>query len=73
MWETRNDLLSFGDGNTAGNLETKPKAARGCGIRRPPNYVTRSPGVCNNNFCNTEILMLHFVAAEFLNVCSIGL
>ena len=23
MWETRNDLLSFGDGNTAGNLESK--------------------------------------------------
>ena len=34
MWETPNDLLSFGDGNTAGNSETKPKAARGCGIRR---------------------------------------
>ena len=30
MWETWNDLLSFGDGNTAGNLETKPKAAHGC-------------------------------------------
>ena len=25
MWETQNDLLSFGDGDTAGNLETKPK------------------------------------------------
>ena len=30
-----NDLLSFGDGNAAGSLETTPnKAARGCGIRR---------------------------------------
>ena len=29
-----NDLLSFGDGNAAGSLETAPKAARGCGIRR---------------------------------------
>ena len=28
------DLLSFGDGNAAGNLETTPKAARSCGIRR---------------------------------------
>ena len=34
MWWTRNNLLSFGDGNTAGSLETTPKAARGCGIRR---------------------------------------
>ena len=25
---------SFGDGNAAGSLETTPKAARGCGIRR---------------------------------------
>ena len=25
MWWTRNDLLSFGDGNTAGSLETTPK------------------------------------------------
>ena len=30
----RDDLLSFDDGNAAGNLETTPKAARGCGIRR---------------------------------------
>ena len=29
-----NDLLSFGYGNTVGSLETTPKAARGCGIRR---------------------------------------
>ena len=28
------NLLSFGDGNAAGSLETTPKAARGCGIRR---------------------------------------
>ena len=28
-----NDLLSFGDGNAAGSLETTPKAVRGCGIR----------------------------------------
>ena len=34
MWLTRNDLLSFGDGNAAGSLETTPKAARACGIRR---------------------------------------
>ena len=27
-------MLSFGDGNVAGSLETTPKAARGCGIRR---------------------------------------
>jgi len=26
--------LSFGNGNAAGSLETTPKAARGCGIRR---------------------------------------
>ena len=31
---TRNDLLSIGDGNAAGSLETTPKAARGCGIWR---------------------------------------
>ena len=34
MWETHNDLLSFGDGNNAGDFERTPKAARGCGIRR---------------------------------------
>ena len=28
------DLLSFGDGNAAGSLETTPKAACGCGIQR---------------------------------------
>ena len=49
MWETRNELLSFGDGNTAGSLETTPKAARvGYGVKMllpsAPNYVTRSPG-----------------------------
>ena len=49
MWKTQNDLLSFGDGNTAGNLETTPKAALvGYGVKiflpSPPNYVTRSPG-----------------------------
>ena len=27
-------VSGFGDGNTAGSLETTPKAARGCGIRR---------------------------------------
>ena len=30
----QNDLLSFGDGNAAGSLETTPKAAHGCGIQR---------------------------------------
>ena len=46
-----NDLLSFGDGNTAGNLETTLKAARGfvgyggkIFLLSPSNYVTRSRG-----------------------------
>ena len=50
MWETWNDLLSFGDGNTAGNLEARPGVVVGYGVKiflpSPPNYVTRSPG-CN--------------------------
>ena len=32
--DKENDLLNFGDGNAAGSLETTPKAARACGIRR---------------------------------------
>ena len=31
MWETRNDLLSFGDGNTAGKLETNQRSAMAAG------------------------------------------
>ena len=33
--------VRFGDGNAAGSLETTPKAARGCGIRRS-NYSSQS-------------------------------
>ena len=33
-WSDDVILLSFGDGNAAGSLETTPKAARSCGIRR---------------------------------------
>ena len=45
------DLLSFGDGNAAGNLKQhlRPRAVVGYGVKiflpSPPNYVTRSPGV----------------------------
>ena len=51
MWETRNDLLNFGDGNTAGNSwkqKLRPRAVVGYGVEIclpiPPKYVTRSPG-----------------------------
>ena len=44
---TRNNLLSFGDGNTAGNLETRPRAVVGYDVKiflpSPPDDVTRSP------------------------------
>ena len=33
MWEIRNDLLSFGDGDTAGNLETRPRVVVGYGVK----------------------------------------
>ena len=51
MWETRNDLLSFGDGNIQQEIwkqHLRPRAVVGYGayifIPSPPNYVTRSPG-----------------------------
>ena len=37
-WQKRNHLLSFGDGNTAGSLETTPRAANGCG-----NFSSHEP------------------------------
>ena len=63
MWLTRNGLLSFGDGNAAGSLETTPKAARGCGIRRK-NFCSQSSKLRHQItwfllFCFKSILIDH--------------
>ena len=69
----RNDLLSFGDGNAAGSLETTPRSVVGYSVNiflpSPQNYVTRSPscprkhamtsGLVSNSNLNTRPLKIH--------------